>query len=295
LDEVLVKDTVDELRTCSDELTELLRPFVERMSNLEWRTEDGFVGLVFLCALRRQFDALQVVRAMADWGTCDKGVPLLRTACEELIWAAYLNSVDRPSAETLVFCKTLIDTEKTVRAQAESTDVDDMSALGFTPEWIEGMSRKAATAKKTVASIGKRLQWPKSRSVFPTTYCLAERAGKKKLYDLIYHATSRNVHFTPSELLRLAWGRGTQVRISSETLSRYWEAFVLFWGWRLFMLMAKEVAQAFEAKKEMLGSMDNPERVLQLIVQMGRQGRIPIITREEMNLHIKEGGDTLFS
>jgi hypothetical protein len=73
---------------------------------------------------------------------------------------------------------------------------------------------------------------------------MADQAHLTEFYDVIYHATSRSVHFAPSELLRSAWGRGRRVQVGSRMLSGYWEAFVLFWGWRLFMLTAHAVTRA---------------------------------------------------
>src|SRR5436190_14622705 len=93
--------------------------------------------------------------------------------------------------------------------------------------------------KKRLMSLGDVLGWNKGdsgrrRVAKPSLYFIAERTGNKNLYDFLYHATSRSVHFSITEILRGVWGRPGDMSISSSHFANYWSAFSLSWGMKIY-------------------------------------------------------------
>jgi hypothetical protein len=105
--------------------------------------------------------------------------------------------------------------------------VDSLSTfdeLGLTPY----LKRSEAWAKHIcmdIQALGKHLKWDR-RTVdagrLPSISFLAKRVGEAKLYQFLYHASSRYVHYSPAELLRRAWGRTGSMSISSHHFADYW-------------------------------------------------------------------------
>jgi hypothetical protein len=86
-------------------------------------------------------------------------------------------------------------------------------------------------------------------------------------YKLLYHATSRAVHFSVPELLRRIWGKPGSMKISSQTFERYWAAFSLYFE---SLLQEPDIAD---------------EAVISLqeaALKIKSRGAIPILTPEEV-------------
>jgi len=50
------------------------------------------------------------------------------------------------------------------------------------------------------------------------------------MYEFLYHASSRVVHFSVPELMRRIWGRPGEMTIASNLYEKYWADFSLYWG-----------------------------------------------------------------
>lgn len=287
----------EQLRSGVAEFVDVLGPWVDEISDLAFKSAEGITVVVYHCILRRQFDGLRTLVALASSGSSDKGVPLLRPACEELMWTAYLRKLARDDVEAILQAKSLIENAQTVRAQARDVGEAEMSGVGFTPDWIGGLNTKAAAADEGLRVLGRRLGWRMSRrSAVPSMRQIAEMAGQVEVYDVIYHATSRTVHFTTMELFRLAWGAGSGLRISSDMMSGYWEGFSLYWGWRLFMFTTVEIMGTFLGTKHEIADFSEAQKesVARLGPILAKCGPVPILTPEEMNMHLGPGAKTAF-
>jgi len=120
----------------------------------------------------------------------------------------------------------------------------------------------------------------------PSVSFVARATKEKELYDLIYHATSRTVHFTVSELLRRAWGDAKEVKITSRQMGEYWSTFALYWGWRICFFTFVEVAEAFQSGGVSVRNFEDESLFESLMKKFSEPGITPIITAREMNLHI---------
>jgi hypothetical protein len=268
------------------ELMDLLRPVVDDASKLTWKVSDGFWLLVCRCVLRRQFDALEAIVNLVSSGGAHSSVPLLRPACEEFLWIKYLRTLKPELREVVILQKSQIETADTLDAQRAYAGDKLMEEYGFTTEFMDGLRKNRRSAQMTLKAVKKELKWPTKPEFLPSANFLARVTNEKELYDLIYHATSRTVHFTVSELLRRAWGDAKEVTISSHQMGGYWSKFSLYWGWRIFFFTFVEIIHAFESLSISLPNIANETRFDSLMRAFAAPGMMPIITPLEMNMHI---------
>jgi len=151
-------------------------------------------------------------------------------------------------------------------------------------DWgLENVFRRAplaeAAVKHHLSKLAKKLKWQKKYE--PTTKQLADATNSQEYYNVLCHASSRTVHFSPSELLRRAWGRDANVTISSKHFNAYWTAFALSWSFDIFVHLFADLVDLLpkEQDSDLLG-----ERYLQLIKNVYSIGRVPILTSAELNL-----------
>jgi Family of unknown function (DUF5677) len=268
------------------QLVDLLRPVVDSASKLTWKVSDGFWLLVCRCVLRRQFDALEAIVGLVRRGEAHSSVPLLRPACEEFLWIKYIGTLEPELRELVILQKSQIETADTLDAQRAYAGDELMQEYGFTMEFMDGVRKNRRSAQMTLKAAKKQLKWPTKPEFLPSANFLARVTNEKELYDLIYHATSRTVHFTVSELLRRAWGDATEVTISSHYMAGYWSKFSLYWGWRIFFFTFVEIINAFESLSVSLPNIADETRFDLLMREFAAPGIMPIITPVEMNMHI---------
>jgi Family of unknown function (DUF5677) len=268
------------------QLMDLLRPVVDDASRLTWKVSDGFWLLVCRCVLRRQFDALEAIVNLVGRGEAHSSVPLLRPACEEFLWVKYLCTLKPELREVIVLQKSQIETADTLDAQRAYAGDKLMEEFGFTTTFMDALRKNRSSAQMKLKVVKKQLKWPTKPEFLPSANFLARLTNEKELYDLIYHATSRTVHFTVSELLRRAWGDAKEVTISSQHMHGYWSKFSLYWGWRLFFFTFVEIAAAFESQGVPLPNFADETRFDVLMKEFASPGMMPIITPRELNMHI---------
>jgi hypothetical protein len=109
---------------------------------------------------------------------------------------------------------------------------------------------------------------------------IAQKSGSQKLYRFLYHATSRYVHFSATELGRRGWGgsHGT-LEISSATYEPAWAVFSLQWGIRL---LGETLATTLDAL--LLEGVPEPDHaaLLSASQQIAKVPLVPLVTLEEL-------------
>ena len=236
--------------------------------------------------LRRQFDALEAIVNLVGRGEAHSSAPLLRPACEEFLWVKYLGTLKPELREVIVLQKSQIETADTLDVQRTYAGDKLMEEFGFTTTFMDALRKNRSSAQLKLKVVKKQLKWPTKPEFLPSANFLARVTNEKELYDLIYHATSRTVHFTVSELLRRAWGDSKEVTISSRHMHRYWSKFSLYWRCRLFFFTFVEIAQAFESQGVPLPNFADETLFESLMKEFAAPGMMPIITPHEMNMHI---------
>ena len=216
-------------------LVELISPLVTLVEEFTWsgRDEDQFWELLRRSSMVRQYEALRTIPSMINGGTGHFGVTFLRPAYEELIWIEYLTQHPEVARESVVLLA-LHEVGDSLSAQNEFLGVKSMNTIGFTQRFVKRYLASARANDARLRAIGRELGWRQGQTN-PSTAYVARHVNRKKEYKFLYHATSRYVHFSPHELFRRVWGRKGKVNITSNTFSKYWSSFAIYWGFSIFI------------------------------------------------------------
>src|ERR1700687_323014 len=208
---------IDDLQTNVALVLQSMRSFVETASDMAWSASDGFLPIIRRAILRRQFDSLEGIAHLVAEKRGYAAAPLLRPACEELIWIKYMVGITPDDSEELLRCVASVELLDSLRAQDEYAGRTVTRELGLV-SFLENAVAHEDAVRVRLRTLGTKLDWP-SRMVeagrLPDVYWLAQHTGQQKVYKFLYHATSRFVHFSAAELLRRAWGKPGSVSVRS--------------------------------------------------------------------------------
>lgn len=286
------KQEVEELARNVQGFIEEQGRYVDAVSKVNWKPGDGFLGLVYRSILRRQQDALATIVELTLNGRGHSAMTLLRPSCEELIWVKYLRKIDEQVAERIVTLLGPVELYKTLNAQQGYFGKKWMRQLDIPDAYVEEVNQNKITAEKELESIGQTLNWNlKPGQYLPSVAFMAKKTESKKLYNYLYHSTSRTVHFSVSELYRRIWEQPGQPgvwTVRSEHYNKYFSEYSLYWGWRLYVDTHLELGFLFP-DEEPEGF--NADRLLESGKYIGQRGQMPIVTAYELNLkQPKRGG-----
>jgi hypothetical protein len=205
-DQVALKEKIRSLhKNVSLVLTEM-KPVIDSSSKLAWEPSTGFRRLIFRAILIRQYECLDSIVHLVENNRGYAGVALLRPACEELIWAKYLAQLDDGDANDLLLCLVRKEMFETLKAQDDHIGRTQTKKLGLIHQ-LNKMIRLQPVTRSQLSNLGKRLGWDKrmiAAGIPPSSQFLAKKTGMTSLYNFLFHASSRFVHFSTSELLRRA-------------------------------------------------------------------------------------------
>ncbi len=273
--------TVDDLQSDVQVVLNSIRPYIESISSLRWGPSDGALTIVFRSMLRRQYEALGVTsHLIANW----QGFPvpqLLRPACEEFVWAKYLTSIPTAAAEVLVRCVNSKEVRDSLRAQDQCAGRSATRTLGLLP-FLEEANNREASELELLRSLASNLDWPpgsRKTGRMPSLKWLAKKTNELDTYELIYHSTSRFVHFSAAELTRGAWydPNTGATRISYAQFREVHGHLGLYWGLLLLVQTWNEVDEFLDVRVEI-----DVARITEAVCRIGEAGIPPIITAKEL-------------
>ena len=266
-------------------LDEMKRP-VERLRRVSLPTEDGLLPIVMRSVVCRQFDSLSVISKLVADGMGYATGAMLRPSCEERIWTAYLLSLPRTRAEELVRCMGQRELVDSLRAQDSVGGRKNTRRLGLLP-YLKRCDDWTAHVEERLSGLAHDLAWPrdcKKGQRLPSVRWIAKEVNLVDVYDLVYHGTSRFVHFRVSELYRSVWGDPSSgsMSIRQTHMENYRSHFSLYWGLSLFM---RTTIPILDSAEDAFGFNDDEpisEAVLSAAERIGKLGRVPIITAQEI-------------
>jgi Family of unknown function (DUF5677) len=276
----MATDDREKLVTASKALIDGLSDWTDQISSFRWDVKQGYLEIVMRAILRRQFECLTVAVRLVEDKVGFAAVPLLRPACEELIWARYLNQLRLEDARELIDCLIGSGLSRDLEAQAGEVGDKAMAELGLAAV-LDGFRARKPSLQLQLRDLGQRLAWPErtvKKAEIPSTSFVARASGSQDLYRFIYHATSRYVHFSPVELARRGWGNAERLQISSETYEPVWGLFSLSWGSRL---LGMTIQASLEAAHQT--ALPEPDfAVLRSVFEsIAEVPLIPLVTAEE--------------
>jgi hypothetical protein len=257
-----------------------LSPAIDSIRDLQGAQLKNLLTLVAVSIVVRQYDSLEAMTHLVSKDRAYACVGMLRPACEELVWLKYLVSIDVVKADQLLKLMAALEAHDALKAQDSFAGSRVTTQLGLKGHLAE--ARKTyPISKKALSEIGRDLGWPDRTTKngdFPSMSFLAKRVGERKMYEFLYHASSRFVHFSAAEVLRRVWySRSGNISVRSDNFSNYWGSFSLFWGLSLFLktFAAAPMPPQFEFP-------DDADAILRATRVIGELGQVPIITVEEL-------------
>lgn len=275
---------LSQLKNDTQTILDSLSDLVDAYSDLEWSPSDGFLPIVCRAIIRRQYDSLESISYLVSSQRGYAAAPMLRPSCEEFIWSKYLLDIPSLDAQQLVTYIANDEIYRSLRAQSKAYGKSLSKEHGILP-YLEEQKRNRKNLQHNLRDLGRRLKWPErsvNNSTTPSMWWLAKQTKEEETYELIYHATSRFVHFSTSELLRRAWGNRYGVSVRSVHFGDYWSQFSLHWGLILFIGSVVEILSADCLGSEVTLAVDDEQAISQAAARISKIGKPPIITAEEL-------------
>jgi hypothetical protein len=245
----------------------------------------GHVELLRRAVMVRQHEALRAIGELVLQHRGDIASALLRPAVEELIAIRFLKSLDANDAERLALTLSMREVSRSLEAQNNHTDEEVMKDLGL-DDYYKRHQRFRPVIDARLKVLKKKIGWDGGAT--PSVAFMARRTNSKDIYDFLYFATSRTVHFNAMELMRRGWGSGTTVTLSSTHYEPYWALFSLSWGWRIYIDIWTENGDLM--KPDELPEA-RAEEIMRLSKEISDIGQIPIVTQAELFWESKQDSD----
>jgi hypothetical protein len=267
---------------------EKLKPHLEALSVMGWEEHRANpYHATVIAALVKNFEF--------NYSVCDKEseegffflMPFLRGICEDLITLKFMERYDEAFRKEIIHKQMLLLTIESAEAQASF----------FNKEQIHQARYKHKNGEEEVKAIQAELRklWHSKGfsegTLFPSVSAMANDTGMVALYNFLYHATSRVVHFSPNVLLRMGWGTpGGNVTFNTQNFTQYYHEFTVYHGTYLFLKFIKEFKKLLGFNREVLALAKALKKDFKAIERCPE-----IVTFEEMNVKLSPITSALLS
>jgi hypothetical protein len=284
-------NSLDIIELTSNVVQEFERLYLSTVGDIDWdQFYSGRLGYVEKVCVVRQCEAIKAALLLAKEGLGHLAVAYVRPACEEYLWLSYLNSVDSQAAEKFIMALMLVENDRSIEAQGQYFGDDWMARNGWPLSYMRSATAASSTAKESIEEIAQALIWPSKKTRggkgrTPNTKWIASQTDSARLYEFLYSATSRMLHFSPQEILRRGWGNpavgNSKIELNSPAYIAYRLDFGLYW--LVYLLIHTFTILKSGTDQEVLD--EEGEGFQQLLGQWAScLGQVPIILPEELNI-----------
>lgn len=248
-------------------------------------------ALIGRSVLVRQSAALKGALLLAEAGMGQMGLPMVRPACDELIWVKYLCSLEEDERGALLHVINAVESARTVNAQQQHLGNRTMQKIGFPKGFVKTLTRQRVASEAGLKKTGVALGWPQDlHHLPPGAGWLAGQVGLSDLYAFLYSASSKGVHFSVTEHMRSGYFSGepdAEVHLDAPTYVAYRSGFVVYWLCYLLVKTAAAVAEVLPEFREAQEGQEEEEEnddFLPIIKRVTQYGKVPIVMPFEFNL-----------
>ncbi|MEU3781686.1 DUF5677 domain-containing protein [Streptomyces sp900129855] len=288
----------EELAQHADVLAGVVRELISHLEKVPFAQVLAYPkAALFRACLLRQAEATESASLLAKNGLGHMAVVYVRPACEEFFWLKYLLTLSDPHIASLFINLSSLEAVRALTAQQQFTGKKGMKSLGFPAAFVNLMTSKAPAGRAAIAAVGRDLNWPEPTdpkgSQIPTTHWVANAIGEGKLYDFLFSATSRAVHFSMHEAARKIWvDDDGDMDLEASIHVRYRTHFGIYWtcdllARTLLLMMQAELKTEGDTTGAIEVSDDFFERLRSAIAGVRKTGSPPIVIPEEFNLRRK--------
>ncbi|WP_327582219.1 DUF5677 domain-containing protein [Nonomuraea sp. NBC_00507] len=282
----------ESLINAAEELVDRAIAFMEPYTEITWKAGvENPKKLAAAFCVKRQIDGIRAAITLARAGLGHMSASFIRPACEDLFWLSYLDKLDAQVAKRLLGAMTALDASRSVIAQQQYSGKKTMTRLGFPAKFVKYSYANKLQSEAVLKELSGTLGWPNTdEGVLPPTAWVAAQTGNSKLYDFLYSATSRVVHFSMGEVARRGWSipedgdpQNSIIDFNSPNHLNYRTDFALYWCCHLFALTWPTALSCLEADLE-----GADEGVLDVYTEalkrLASHGKVPVTLPSEFNL-----------
>jgi Family of unknown function (DUF5677) len=239
---------------------------------------------ILLCSLLKCIEYNQTISKIDNFTGHFFYMPFLRGICEEIIHLTYLfNVIEEQDRSNFVVVYQISDLIKSIESQETFFDSQREFQPVLTKSILKSHILKDLSIDELLLSLKQKYGWERR---FPSVKQVATNSDLLSLYEYLYSATSRLVHFNPQTLLQMVWGEfknGKFVKgdISIKHFEKYYREFCQFYGYYLLKVFNLNLRTHLPVDLSIyISDLD----------EFYKNKRWPeIITFEEMNIPIDSG------
>ena len=173
-------------------------------------------------------------------------LPILRSICEDIIFINYMFTViEEEDRLNFIIAYQASDWQKSITAQETYFTANRSFQPILTTKMINDLILSKINIEAIQQTLKNKYSWKRK---VPTVKQIANDGNMINLYDYLYAATSRLVHFNPQTLLQMIWGEFETkekqkiklMNISIEHYKKYYNKFCLFYGFTLFKIFSEK-------------------------------------------------------
>ena len=205
-------------------------------------------------------------------------IPALRGICEDYITLRFISSQLGTDAERALMCNFSEELYSSVQVQWSFFEKNHPSQRLFYDVHASTISTENRDELRNIVK-DHGLKPANAHAGLPSVRKMADKSGLLELYEYVYHATSKAVHFSPGVLLRMGWGDLPDIKFSTKNFGEYYKDFAIFYGSYLFVLLGKWLVDTATLDTCIMDSLSKIETFF------SQQNRWPeLVTFEEMGI-----------
>lgn len=191
-----------------------------------------------VAAYVKSYDFVRHICSLEDQSTSFFQLPMLRGICEDLITLAYILKLEKPKQNYILTIQRHKEIFKATKVQNDFLGRYNKGQITL-PILNEGRENE-------IIEILKKEGHEFSDAKLPNVKTMANEIGMGDLYDFLYHATSKAVHFDIMTLLSMGWGEinkdNGEIKpiFTYKNFYRHYYTFSLFYSSFLFIQQTKE-------------------------------------------------------
>lgn len=262
-------------------LFERLEPHITQISSFVYSQEPLFL-IILKASLVKSFEFNCFVWKLEPESYPFFSTATLRGICEDLITLLFLRNLDIEDSNILIDLLLHHNIHEGIKIQRDffSQNRPGQPIIGRN---TQNSKLKIEEIKEKIAILARKYQWKaNSHTGLPTIKVMAESCDLSTLYNYLFAATSKWVHFSPAILMRMGWGSGKTTddvfQFSTQHFNEYYLRFNRFYSVYLLVKFFDEFKEELELNNDCLSQVE------ELKTYISEDIRWPeVITFEEMN------------